>query len=99
MLNGAVKRSRYVTTLVSQINDRAANRFRFSGPVLLLYFMASQGGDSDFLETLYPVPLSTGITPFPGHSSESARALLSVLKHNYQTHHNFFNDKGYHKYV
>ena len=61
--------------------------------------MASQGGDSDLLETLYPVPLSTGITPFPGHSSESARALLGVLKHNYQTHHNFFNALGYHKYV
>jgi hypothetical protein len=61
--------------------------------------MAYQGGATDFLETLYPVPLSTGITPFPGHTSESARALLGVLKHNYQTHHNFFNELGYHKYV
>jgi hypothetical protein len=61
--------------------------------------MASQSGDSDLLETLYPVPLSTGITPFPGHTSESARALLGILKHNYQTHHNFFNELGYHKYV
>jgi hypothetical protein len=61
--------------------------------------MASQGGDSDLLEKLYPVPLSTGITPFPGPTSASARALLSVLKHNRQTHHNFINDLGYHKYV
>ena len=76
-----------------QIKERAANRFRFS-ELVPLYPMTSQSGDSDLLETLYPVPLSTGITPFPGHSSESARALLSVLKHNYQTHHDFFNDKG-----
>lgn len=61
--------------------------------------MASHSSDSDLLETLYPVPLSTGITPFPGHTSESTRALLGVLKHNYQTHHNFFNELGYHKYV
>ena len=94
----AVKRIRNVSIFAPQIKKRAANRLRFS-ELVPLYPMASQGGDSDLLETLYPVPLSTGITPFPGHSSESARALLSVLKHNYQTHHNFFNDKGYHKYV
>ncbi|KAF8259247.1 hypothetical protein EI94DRAFT_1616695 [Lactarius quietus] len=61
--------------------------------------MASQDGDLDILERLYPVPLSTGITPFPGHTSQSAQALLSVLKHNYQTHHNFFNDKGFHNHA
>jgi hypothetical protein len=61
--------------------------------------MASQGGDSDLLEKLYPVPLSTGIASLPGPTSASARALLSVLKHNRQTHHIFFNDKGFHKYV
>ncbi len=61
--------------------------------------MASQGGDSDLLEKLYPVPLSTGIASLPGPTSASARALLSVLKHNRQNHHIFFNDKGFHKYV
>src|SRR5258708_3517490 len=61
--------------------------------------MASQGGDSDLLEKLYPVPLSTGIASLPGPTSASARALLSVLKHNHRTYHIFFNDKGFHKYV
>jgi hypothetical protein len=61
--------------------------------------MASQGGDSDLLEKLYPVPVSTGITSFPGPTSASAQAVLNVLKHNYQTHHNFFNELGWHKYV
>jgi hypothetical protein len=61
--------------------------------------MASQGGDSDLLEKLYPVPVSTGITSFPGPTSASAQAVLNVLKHNYQTHHNFFNELGWHKYI
>ena len=61
--------------------------------------MAPQSGDSDLLEKLYPVPLSTGIASLPGPTSASARALLSVLKHNYQTYHIFFNDRGFHKYV
>ena len=61
--------------------------------------MASQGGDSDLLEKLYPLPLSTGVTPFPGPTLASAQAVLTVLKHNYQAHHNFFNDLGWHKYV
>ncbi|KAH9051498.1 hypothetical protein EDB87DRAFT_821189 [Lactarius vividus] len=61
--------------------------------------MASQGGDSDLLEKLYPVPLSTGIASLPGPTSASARALLSVLKHNRQNHHIFFNDRGFHNHV
>ncbi|KAF8259250.1 hypothetical protein EI94DRAFT_1813630 [Lactarius quietus] len=61
--------------------------------------MSSQIGDLDSVERLYPAPLSTGITTFPGPTSESARALLSVLKHNYQTHHSFFNDKGFHNHA
>jgi hypothetical protein len=61
--------------------------------------MASQGSDSDLLDKLYPVPLSTGITPFPGPTSASAQAVLSVLKHNYQTHHNFFNNIGWHNHA
>ncbi|KAF8259245.1 hypothetical protein EI94DRAFT_1616699, partial [Lactarius quietus] len=48
---------------------------------------------------LYPVPLSTGIASLPGPTSASARALLSVLKHNHQTHHIFFNDRGFHNHV
>lgn len=61
--------------------------------------MASKGGDSDLLEKLYPVPLSTGIASLPGPTSASSRALLSVLKHNRQTHHIFINNRGFHKYV
>ncbi|SRR6266404_8472095 len=61
--------------------------------------MASQGGDKDLLEKLYPVPLSTGISSLPGPTSASAQALLSVLKHNRQSNHIFFNEKGFHKYV
>ncbi|KAH9036506.1 hypothetical protein EDB85DRAFT_1940391 [Lactarius pseudohatsudake] len=61
--------------------------------------MASQGGDSDLLKKLYPVPLSTGIASLPGPTSASARALLSVLKHNRQNHHIFFNDRGFHNHV
>ena len=55
--------------------------------------------DPNLLEKLYPVPLSTGIGSLPGPTSASARALLTVLKHNFQSHHIFFNDKGFHKYV
>ncbi|KAH9170229.1 hypothetical protein EDB89DRAFT_2072216 [Lactarius sanguifluus] len=61
--------------------------------------MASQGGDSDLLEKLYPIPLSTGIASLPGPTSASARVLLSVLKHNRQNHHIFFNDRGFHNHV
>lgn len=61
--------------------------------------MASQAGGPDLLENLYPVPLSTGVAALPGPSEASARALLSVLKHNHQTHHIFFSDRGFHKYV
>ena len=51
--------------------------------------MASQGGDSDSdsLEKLFPLPLSTGVTPFPGPILASAQAVLTVLKHNYHAHH------------
>ncbi|KAH9170231.1 hypothetical protein EDB89DRAFT_2072217 [Lactarius sanguifluus] len=61
--------------------------------------MASQGGDSDLLEKLYPIPLSTGIASLPGPTSASARALLSVLKHNRQNYHIFFNERGFHNHV
>ncbi|KAF8262311.1 hypothetical protein EI94DRAFT_1602907 [Lactarius quietus] len=60
--------------------------------------MASQSADSDLLEKLYDVTLSTGITPFPGPTSASASAVLDVLKHNYHAHHNFFNEKGWHNH-
>jgi len=62
--------------------------------------MASRGrDDSELLERLYPVPLSTGVVELPGPTSASSRALLSVLQHNRENNHIFFNDKGYHKYV
>jgi hypothetical protein len=62
--------------------------------------MASRRGeDSELLERLYPVPLSTGVVALPGPTSASSSALLSVLKDNRENHHIFFNDKGYHKYV
>lgn len=55
--------------------------------------------DPGLLERLYPVPLSTGVVALPGPTSASSSALLSVLKHNRENHHIFFNEKGYHKYV
>jgi len=62
--------------------------------------MASRSGeDSELLERLYPVPLSTGVVALPGITSASSSALLSVLKHNRESHHIFFNDKGYHNHA
>lgn len=83
-------------TLVPHINQQVVTN-KFSPNFVVL--MASLAGDPDLLEKLYPVPLSTGIASLPGPTSASARALLSVLKHNRQTYHIFFNDKGFHKYV
>jgi hypothetical protein len=54
---------------------------------------------SELLERLYPVPLSTGAVGLPGPTAASSQALLTVLLHNRENHHIFFNDKGYHKYV
>ena len=61
--------------------------------------MARGSEDKELLERLYPVPLSTGVVALPGPTSDSSSALLSVLKHNRQNHHIFFNDRGFHKYV
>ncbi|KAI0300670.1 hypothetical protein B0F90DRAFT_1566309, partial [Multifurca ochricompacta] len=35
----------------------------------------------------------------PGLTSASAQALLSVLRHNRETYHIFFNDRGFHNHV
>ena len=55
--------------------------------------------DSELLERLYPVPLSTGVVALPGPTEASSQVLLGVLKHNRANNHIFFNEKGYHKYV
>lgn len=62
--------------------------------------MTSQGSDkSELLERLYPVPLSTGVAGLPGPTTASSQALLTVLLHNRENNHIFFNDRGFHKYV
>lgn len=62
--------------------------------------MVSRGSDkSKLLERLYPIPLSTGAVGLPGPTAASSQALLSVLLHNRENNHIFFNDKGFHKYV
>jgi hypothetical protein len=62
--------------------------------------MTSQGSDkSELLERLYPAPLSTGVVGLPGPTAASSQALLTVLLHNRENNHIFFNDRGFHKYV
>ena len=55
--------------------------------------------DSELLERLYPIPLSTGVVALPGPTEATSQVLLGVLKHNRANNHIFFNEKGYHKYV
>jgi hypothetical protein len=55
--------------------------------------------DSDLLDRLYPVPLSTGVVSLPGPTDASARALLNVLLHNREHYHIFYNYRGFQKYV
>ena len=62
--------------------------------------MTSRGRDkSELLERLYPVPLSTGVVGLPGPTAASSQTLLTVLLHNRENNHIFFNDRGFHKYV
>ena len=61
--------------------------------------MTQGGAESELLERLYPVPLSTGVLRLPGPTAASAQALLNVLVHNRENHHSFVNDKRHHKYV
>jgi hypothetical protein len=70
------------------------------GEIAPLAPMTSQGSDnSELLERLYPVPLSTGVVGLPGPTAASSQALLTALLHNRENNHIFFNDKGFHKYV
>lgn len=61
--------------------------------------MTSRGSDKSLLSKLYPVPLSTGVVGLPGPTAASSQALLTILLHNRENNHIFFNDKGYHKCV
>jgi hypothetical protein len=63
---------------------------------------SSQGGhrdNSELLDKLYPVPLSTGVVGLlvPGPTDASSRTLLGILRHNRENNHIFFNDRGFHK--
>ncbi|KAH9974960.1 hypothetical protein BGW80DRAFT_1457912 [Lactifluus volemus] len=55
--------------------------------------------DSDLLDRLYPVPLSTGVVSLPGPTDASARALLNVLLHNREHYHIFYNYRGFQNHV
>lgn len=54
------------------------------------------------VDTLFPTPTRfppSALSPhaLPGASPKAEEALLEVLKHNHQSNHIFFNEKGYHK--
>lgn len=57
---------------------------------------------ADMAETLFPAPTRfppSALSPhaLPGASPDAEEALLDILKHNHQTNHIFFNEKGFHK--
>jgi hypothetical protein len=54
------------------------------------------------LAVLFPEPVRfppSNIAPvkLPGVSADSTEALRKILVHNYENHHIFFNDRGFHK--
>ncbi len=53
--------------------------------------MASQSPAKD--DTLFAVPLSTGVLQLPGPTYESAQALLKTLRENYRENLIFHKDK------
>ena len=55
------------------------------------------------LDELFPIPSAPTVADafrpayHPGHSADSAKSLVKLLKENHERFHIFFNNRGFHK--